>query len=663
MSGPPTPSSLGGSSARSTPVPGNTSSSGSFVPYKTITPSPSITALSKLNDDQLHHKDSGELIRIIRRVESENRSLLAEHSSIIKDVNRRIQIHLLEIRGLKDINQKLQDDNQELRDLCCFLDDDRQRGRKLAREWQRFGRYTASVMRSEVSAYQEKLKDLEDKQLELISDNTELKELCLYLDQERIRYSTSMRDEGDGSSNSTVAGNEEPHPLPIGMNIGNGQDSSNQDAELAGNQNYIHRLENQIRQLEEEKKQLAQRNGGDGYRSTDHRQSTEKLDTGQRNMQQRTAPVGNPSEDISQQSRTPTPGASGDSPNKPEAVVHAMKVLEVHEQLERPKTDVGGENLDDKEKAIVREMCNVVWRKLGDVGSERSTPHPVYENIPARQNSSAPPIPPPNRQPPPPPTSQYKHQSHLQTLPNRSSHHSTPGQSPPKSAQTSTTSPAGYNSNTVTAPQSSYNSHTVAAPQSSYNSHTVTAPQTNYNSHTVTASQSSYSSHSDKPPIAPGTMQTVHSQSIPSHHQYRSPPPPSPLVHHRPPPPPPSHQHYQDRPPPLPPTHQSYDRNPPPPVPPHRSYQTSQHNQSNTRGSRPSSYHEGSEAQDGGRESSGHRDRRGQYESRSRRKSHDELATLDEIRDRQKVYYSRESSASRNSNPDSRNSREIYKRL
>ena len=47
---------------------------------------------------------------------------------------------------------------QELRDLCCFLDDDRQKGRKLAREWQRFGRYTASVMRQEVSNYQTKLR-------------------------------------------------------------------------------------------------------------------------------------------------------------------------------------------------------------------------------------------------------------------------------------------------------------------------------------------------------------------------------------------------------------------------------------------------------------------------------------------------------------------------
>lgn len=67
------------------------------------------------------------------------------------------------------MNQRLQDDNQELRDLCCFLDDDRQRGRKLAKEWQRFGRYTASVMKSEVAAYQQKLKELETRQVPTIT--------------------------------------------------------------------------------------------------------------------------------------------------------------------------------------------------------------------------------------------------------------------------------------------------------------------------------------------------------------------------------------------------------------------------------------------------------------------------------------------------------------
>ncbi len=46
--------------------------------------------------------------------------------------------------------RELRRDNAELRDLCCFLDDDRQRGRRLAREWQKFGRHTATVMKQEV---------------------------------------------------------------------------------------------------------------------------------------------------------------------------------------------------------------------------------------------------------------------------------------------------------------------------------------------------------------------------------------------------------------------------------------------------------------------------------------------------------------------------------
>ena len=36
-----------------------------------------------------------------------------------------------------------------------------------------------------------------------------------------------------------------------------------------------------------------------------------------------------------------------------------FQVLEVHEQLEKPKEEMTDEELDDEEKAIVREMCNV----------------------------------------------------------------------------------------------------------------------------------------------------------------------------------------------------------------------------------------------------------------------------------------------------------------
>ena len=111
---------------------------------------------------------------------NESAALIAsEHNKKVTDLQN-------EVRSLKDLNARLSEDNKELRDLCCFLDDDRQKGRKLAREWQRFGRYTASVMRQEVSNYQTKLKDLAGKQEELIRDNLELKvrlanySLCYY---------------------------------------------------------------------------------------------------------------------------------------------------------------------------------------------------------------------------------------------------------------------------------------------------------------------------------------------------------------------------------------------------------------------------------------------------------------------------------------------------
>lgn len=101
------------------------------------------------------------------------------------DLESQLNDCLEKIAELKEQNDRLNQDNKELRDLCCFLDDDRQKGKRLAREWQKFGRYTAKVMKQEVVAYQKKLQQLDGKQQELVKDNFELKDLCLYLDEER----------------------------------------------------------------------------------------------------------------------------------------------------------------------------------------------------------------------------------------------------------------------------------------------------------------------------------------------------------------------------------------------------------------------------------------------------------------------------------------------
>lgn len=261
-------------------------------------------AQHNIEEEQIHRR-SADMLKFTKRVETEG-------PRASNDQRRQIQALLNEIKALKEANRRLSDDNQELRDLCCFLDDDRQKGRKLAREWQRFGRYTASVMRQEVSAYQSKLRELDDKQQELIRDNLELKELCLYLDEERER-STCVncgravgreRDDGDGSSSGTNV-EEGPRVVPTPA----APITHPQLAERTVQ--YVRDLEQKVRRLEAEK------------------------------------------------------GVSGGVSERPEAVVRALQVLEVRERVERERRRPAPD-LDSGEQALVREMCNVVWGKLED---------------------------------------------------------------------------------------------------------------------------------------------------------------------------------------------------------------------------------------------------------------------------------------------------------
>ncbi|KAB5562616.1 hypothetical protein PHYPO_G00019970 [Pangasianodon hypophthalmus] len=361
--------------------------------------------LSKISDEELLKLSKDELVRKLRRVDSEKISLMVEHGNMMRDVNRRLQVHLHEIRNLKEVNQKLQDDNQELRELCCFLDDDRQKGKKLSREWQRFGRYTASVVWKEVGFYQQKLKELEVNQEAIMHENVELKEIIVMLEEERngagsrssIDSQSSLtnlnggtnnvRDVGDGSSTSSTgsAGSPDHHhghghkPVEgkvaairrsmddlstnhLHRSIPNGLNESS---------NYIRQLETKVRILEDDNKQVfSQGNVGDlktlkkGLSLYHSESQLSALSKQQDALQNGTARL--PGGDL------PSPITPYmTSSQKPEALVHAMKVLEVHENLDRQIPEDYEEDLSEKEKAIVREMCNVVWRKLGDAAGSK----------------------------------------------------------------------------------------------------------------------------------------------------------------------------------------------------------------------------------------------------------------------------------------------------
>ncbi|XP_056150602.1 coiled-coil domain-containing protein 85C-B isoform X1 [Lampris incognitus] len=382
--------------------------------------------LSKLTDEDLLRCNKEELVKRLRRADGEKMNLMIEHGNMMKDINRRLQVHLHEIRSLKEINQKLQDDNQELRELCCFLDDDRQKGKKLSREWQRFGRFTASAMWKEVGTYMMKLKELEANQETVMRENSELKEIILMLDEERngagsrssIDSQSSLsnlnggtgtvRDVGDGSSTSSTgsAGSPDHHnhnhnhihkPSSENSKLGTTMRRSMDDLSAPhhhrsipnglndSSSNYIRQLETKVRILEDDNNKLLSQ--ACSRYSLSQIQTKKQCNPGDLRALRKGMTLYHSESQLSSlpqrqdamhmgTGRLPTSESSPATGylscvQKPEAVVHAMKVLEVHENLDKQVPEDYEEDLSEKEKAIVREMCNVVWRKLGDAAGSK----------------------------------------------------------------------------------------------------------------------------------------------------------------------------------------------------------------------------------------------------------------------------------------------------
>lgn len=70
-------------------------------PPASASPSAAVEDLSKVSDEELLQWSKEELIRSLRRAEAEKVSAMLDHSNLIREVNRRLQLHLGEIRGLK----------------------------------------------------------------------------------------------------------------------------------------------------------------------------------------------------------------------------------------------------------------------------------------------------------------------------------------------------------------------------------------------------------------------------------------------------------------------------------------------------------------------------------------------------------------------------------
>lgn len=119
-----------------------------------------------------------DLAQQLTRYKEENVRLTDENNNLMREFKTRMKVHLEEVRLLKEVNERLQTELDDLRDLCCYLDDDRVKCRKLAKEWQNFGRYISSILHTKESCYQEEVNSLSFQKENIIAENINLKRLC-----------------------------------------------------------------------------------------------------------------------------------------------------------------------------------------------------------------------------------------------------------------------------------------------------------------------------------------------------------------------------------------------------------------------------------------------------------------------------------------------------
>lgn len=119
----------------------------------------------KADTDLLHQFSTEDLVYRIKSLETKNRKLLFENGCLVRDLNS----NLANVQYCKQ-------EMSQLRDLCCYLDDERTKARLTATEW-------AFKLKKEINSYSRKLGELESKQFELVRENYELKQLCLLLDK------------------------------------------------------------------------------------------------------------------------------------------------------------------------------------------------------------------------------------------------------------------------------------------------------------------------------------------------------------------------------------------------------------------------------------------------------------------------------------------------
>jgi len=108
--------------------------------------------------------------------------------------------------------------NDDLKELCILLDEERNKMHELAEQWKQFGTSTIHKLECQIVDYQEKLTELEQRQILLLTENQSLKSL---IDQMMIKTNPDKKSQQSISTQVNFEKHESSHhscfhrPKPI----------------------------------------------------------------------------------------------------------------------------------------------------------------------------------------------------------------------------------------------------------------------------------------------------------------------------------------------------------------------------------------------------------------------------------------------------------------
>ncbi|CEF62520.1 Protein of unknown function DUF2216, coiled-coil family-containing protein [Strongyloides ratti] len=119
-------------------------------------------------------------------LEYENQKLMESHEMLVSEVNRRSEMHIMEVSKLHRKINETEAINQELKALCSMFENEAKKTRMIVKENDKIRKYSNEFIKQELRTFAEKTRELSFSNEQLIMENKELKRLCLYLDEQRF---------------------------------------------------------------------------------------------------------------------------------------------------------------------------------------------------------------------------------------------------------------------------------------------------------------------------------------------------------------------------------------------------------------------------------------------------------------------------------------------